>query len=123
MEAPDILGGGLSLGQDFRGGETGLNFKEGAGAGQAEKEKAVDSRPMLFPGHRALFGKQVSGCICRGGAVRVEGLQVCVGTVRVCVRLTLCPSLCLSVRPLCSQQVQNCPLKAPLYLRLLCKEA
>lgn len=54
VEAPDILGGGLSLGQDFRGGETGLNLKEGAGAGQAEKEKAVDSRPRLLqgtPGH------------------------------------------------------------------------
>lgn len=39
VEAPDILGGRLSLGEDFRGVETGMNLKEAAGAGQTEKEE------------------------------------------------------------------------------------
>lgn len=46
--------GRRTLGQDFRGGETGLNLKEGARAGQTEKEKVGDSKPRLLqgtPGH------------------------------------------------------------------------
>lgn len=44
VEAPDrrpqtSWDASLSLGEDFRGVETGMNLKEGAGAGQTEKEE------------------------------------------------------------------------------------
>lgn len=53
--------GRWTLSQDFRGGEAGLNLEEGAGAGQVEKEKAVDSRPRLCKGPQATAARPHSG--------------------------------------------------------------
>lgn len=70
VEAPDILGGRLSLGEDFQRHETGMNLKEGAGAGQTEKEEVVGFQAQAVAGDPR--PQQVSWAAEEGDGV-VEG--------------------------------------------------